>query len=62
MNQQEVTGMLMGGGRYRATRYMVEVSAPDGSVWEIVDTKDIRASLPWTQKLSAGPKSDGPWM
>ena len=42
MNQQEVTGALAGGGRYRATSYMLEVSAPDGSVWETVDVKDIR--------------------
>lgn len=42
MHQQEVTGALAGGGRYRATSYMVEISAPDGSVWETLDVKDIR--------------------
>jgi hypothetical protein len=42
MTPQEVIGALVGGGRYRATSYMVEVLAPDGSVWETIDINDIR--------------------
>lgn len=42
MNQQEATGALAEGGRFRATSYMVEVMDPAGAVLETVDANDIK--------------------
>lgn len=42
MNQQEITGALVNGGRYRATGYGVEVTDPAGAVTQEVDRNDIK--------------------
>src|ERR1041384_2944598 len=41
MNQQEVSGSLADGCRYRATSYMVEITDATGTVIETVDVNDI---------------------
>jgi hypothetical protein len=43
MNQQELTGALAGGGRYRLTPYMLEVTDAGGVLVVQVDRNEIRA-------------------
>jgi hypothetical protein len=43
MNQQEVTGALAGGGRYRLTPYMLEVTDATGTPVAQVDRNEIAA-------------------